>query len=1221
MKNIFRIIGITFVTFIGCLYLAFLFIVPNKIDLNQYKTDVQKLIKDNTGLSINYDELKLYTTPILEAGVKTHNITVSLPDGSTLFHADKFKGKVFLPNLLWKNVRISSVQVDSPSLNVEIVNGEKYKVAKVYEDLVNKQRREKRLNIEPPKTETQSNVIIDPSQFSITVPNFKLKNYKAVIDDTKAKHKLTLKGNELKLGYYNGKTAKLKTKAQFLSDDKTNIIADLDINTFLPEFKPIEQNEDDEAIFSLPFINPVTEYRAYDLKSNITSKLKIRKDQKDNKIRSYGFLNIDNTTVTMSGLQLPESYFKLQAKGTMSEIDTNLYVTNNEYIKLFGSVDYGKSPFVDLTIKSPKVYLNNVLKIAKAYLDTIHIKNDIDRMTASGYLLSNAHLKTDFTDINSNGKIIIRDGNIEDKNIGLIFNKLNANLFFDNNIFKITNTSMLINNRPLKVSGKIDANSIANFNIEGDKIPLKGLYLAFAPRDIKRDYDLQSGILTLNAKVVGEIKDIAAILKSDLENLIVRDRAGNFVISNKSSHFGIANYAGEMKGKLTNKNFNLTLPKTSSTIKDDLLVIEINDDKIVIKPSDIQVNKNSHIKFHGDLKNYLSTPTSRIMANGELSTPDIAALIGKEATPYLDFKGRLPIKSEFLSKEDDFKFTTQVLANTNNYISPVKFDDLTGKQTLLQLLIEKKGDTIKISKSGLFTRNLGTKFNRDLQANLFGAKEIIELRAMISNITTDPFINIFKITINKTMDGSICFLKRSRFSLSGNTFIFGKPQKPHISGHFEVKNLSMPEILTNIRRIDTNLNSKGLNINIDNVNANGSDFGVKADSTWDLLLNNIISNIRVTSRRIDVNRLMKVSEAATKILPKTEDVPPQYGGITIQNGSIRFNNIKSGKIITRNTTGRISLFNNIFYLNRLNTYPMGGNITGNVSMNLANTELKAKVQGKNFDIEKILLDVMDMKDTLSGKLNFSSDITLRGTTMEEQMKTLKGSTKFTVINGQLGPFGKFENFLMSENIRENAFFSSAVGSIISNITTIDTSHFNQLYGQLTFSNGYVNIMPIKSQGNVMSMFIFGKAGLLDNSADIKVRGKLAGSVSDSLGVLSNINPVNLIKNTPGLNIVAAKTFSLFCESVSEEDLKAIPHLGKGKTDRNATKFQIVLRGDTRKPLRMIKSFKWLALDSEIQKAKEFVDTIPEPTEGEENLSVEELIKLRETQAEKNSTQE
>ena len=47
---------------------------------------------------------------------------------------------------------------------------------------------------------------------------------------------------------------------------------------------------------------------------------------------------------------------------------------------------------------------------------------------------------------------------------------------------------------------------------------------------------------------------------------------------------------------------------------------------------------------------------------------------------------------------------------------------------------------------------------------------------------------------------------------------------------------------------------------------------------------------------------------------------------------------------------------------------------------------------------------------------------------------------------------------------------------------------------------------------------------------------------------------------------------------------------------------------------MIKSFKWLALDSEIQSAKDFVDTIPTPTEGEEGMTVEELIKLREEQS-------
>ena len=180
--------------------------------------------------------------------------------------------------------------------------------------------------------------------------------------------------------------------------------------------------------------------------------------------------------------------------------------------------------------------------------------------------------------------------------------------------------------------------------------------------------------------------------------------------------------------------------------------------------------------------------------------------------------------------------------------------------------------------------------------------------------------------------------------------------------------------------------------------------------------------------------------------------------------------------------------------------------------------------------------------------------------------------------------------------------------------TIDTSHFNSLFGHLTFKDGFAEVSPIKSQGDVMSMYIAGKVGLVDNSADLKLRGKLASAFSDHLGPLANINPVNLIKNTPGLNVVAAKTFMIFCEAVSEEEMKAIPELHENKSDDYATKFQIVLRGDTRKPLKMIKSFKWLALNSEIESAQNFVDTIPVPQAGEENLSVEELIQLRAEQA-------
>ena len=167
---------------------------------------------------------------------------------------------------------------------------------------------------------------------------------------------------------------------------------------------------------------------------------------------------------------------------------------------------------------------------------------------------------------------------------------------------------------------------------------------------------------------------------------------------------------------------------------------------------------------------------------------------------------------------------------------------------------------------------------------------------------------------------------------------------------------------------------------------------------------------------------------------------------------------------------------------------------------------------------------------------------------------------------------------------------------------------------MTFDGGFANIAPIKSQGDVMSLYIAGKVGLLDSSADMKVRGKLGSMISDSLGPLANINPVNLIKNTPGLNVVAAKAFALFCEEISQEEMDALPPLGENKSDEYATKFQIVLRGDTRKPLKMIKSFKWLALDTEIASAQNFVDTIPVPVEGEEGLTIEELIQLRAEQA-------
>ena len=232
MKKFFTITGYLILGVILCLYLAFLFYLPRKIDLNTYKPDIQKLVKDNTNLTLDYDDLKLTTSPFLEAGIKTGKISVNLPDGSEVLSANSFKGKVFLPSLLLRSVRISNVEIDTPKLNIEILNNESFKVGKVYEDIVNKQRKERLENPTIEAVEPQ-NLPIDVSKVKIFAPSVNLKNYSAVIDDTKDHHKLTLKGDKLKLRYFNGKTAKLKTEAKLLSDDNTNVVAKLDIDTFI----------------------------------------------------------------------------------------------------------------------------------------------------------------------------------------------------------------------------------------------------------------------------------------------------------------------------------------------------------------------------------------------------------------------------------------------------------------------------------------------------------------------------------------------------------------------------------------------------------------------------------------------------------------------------------------------------------------------------------------------------------------------------------------------------------------------------------------------------------------------------------------------------------------------------------------------------------------------------------------------------------------------------
>ena len=100
MKKFLKIVGIIVLAIILLAYLAFLFVLPRKLDLNAYKDDIQKLTLEQSHMNIDFKDIRLYTTPILEAGIKIEGLNITLPDKSELLNIGNAKAKISLPNLL-----------------------------------------------------------------------------------------------------------------------------------------------------------------------------------------------------------------------------------------------------------------------------------------------------------------------------------------------------------------------------------------------------------------------------------------------------------------------------------------------------------------------------------------------------------------------------------------------------------------------------------------------------------------------------------------------------------------------------------------------------------------------------------------------------------------------------------------------------------------------------------------------------------------------------------------------------------------------------------------------------------------------------------------------------------------------------------------------------------------------------------------------------------------
>ena len=83
------------------------------------------------------------------------------------------------------------------------------------------------------------------------------------------------------------------------------------------------------------------------------------------------------------------------------------------------------------------------------------------------------------------------------------------------------------------------------------------------------------------------------------------------------------------------------------------------------------------------------------------------------------------------------------------------------------------------------------------------------------------------------MNGNIHVFPQSKYQIGGRAFVFGETSAPRMRGGFEINNLSIPELLVDLRKAELKFKGHEADLDIADLLLNGSD--IQNITTFSLL--------------------------------------------------------------------------------------------------------------------------------------------------------------------------------------------------------------------------------------------------------------------------------------------------------------------------------------------------------------------------------------------------
>lgn len=596
-----RNIGISFGGVLIGLYVLFL-ILPFIVSpiINNYIPQINNEIKKATGLNSSIEGINLVTTPKLTVGAKVGKFVITTPDNKEVMNAEDFQVKMSLLPLLAKRIEVDLVKLNKIDINLGLNKDGSFEIEKYF----------------PAQTETstkeQDDTIVSDLPFGLRLsnhlPDFKLGQYSIKFMDVSNGKSYVLKGNKIELtDFILNKSVKVNADGSFTLAGREQLKYNLKVNNkIMPDidlhelvFNPDEESKkgkkkksQDMDINILEILKGLYDYK---ITASADSDITLTKDA------NKGYINIENMSVSPSGVVLPPSNAKLNFKGNKIEIDSNLYTAQNEISTVKGTVKTGKNTDIDLNFKSG-AELSNIFKIVNAFAMTFNVK-DLQTLSANGKIDADFNIKSNLKKVTSDGYLKIPSAVVRYGLYNITIDKINTDIALSNNNVNIKNLSFTIFGHPLKLYGLVKEDATADLHLVGDNLSLKGLIIACGQAALLKENPINSGLVSLKADIVGKLDSIKPTAKIVLNNVDIKNIPSNTIVKLPLTNISIVTDGQTFSGTAVSNNIKainpvatVDIPKLSANIKED--VIEITETPVKVE--------NINFKTSGKIKNYMT---------------------------------------------------------------------------------------------------------------------------------------------------------------------------------------------------------------------------------------------------------------------------------------------------------------------------------------------------------------------------------------------------------------------------------------------------------------------------------------------------------------------------------------------------------------------------------------------------------------------------------------